>query len=609
MPQPTLLEDWRASLVRSGERVGGARPAGPPEWLAQAHEDPAAFWTAAAPCLVASAPGASRSAVFDWYDLFHEFAERHAEGTRRAFVDYSAGTGMRAESYVGLVQKAKALGAEWRRRGVEPGCTVCVVLAPSSMYLASLLAAWHCGAIVSVVPPNGPSFVQRALQALRGDPESGEIAEEAVVYCIVGADGQNWVQNQSGVVSLPWTGDSTRASGAAAYRYRAGEVAGRFFSPLTADWDNPVAVGAEQLYLGALRDGLLLLRLSPEDTVAAPGFCDVQFKPCLLFATLAAGAHWLELSEEELGRGEMLFDGTVGVLGISGPVRALLLGRGKLGSRTLGRWFRNIAEDDDIRAWIAAEQKLALAGVRGMNYFANTAAAGSLFFSPWTLAPAAAGVWRSPGLACELCEPNGTGMPSLSDAGVLSPLAKFTASRGLQRELSVAALGRSIVCQTLDADVWVTNLGSHWEGKVLPEQQMERLLLDRFPRFARAAVVVPLPARHLSSHARVVLAVFAYPRQHDRLDAAQVRRYLVAELGEKWVPQRVDVYELNPRLLDAKKSPSEIDRASCAAQYLDGTLWSKARCGEVFTSLARLWSEIDPMSAGGGDATAETEIT
>ena len=609
MAQPTSLEDWRVSLVPNGERGASGRPGGPPAWLVQAYEDPAAFWAIAAPRLVAAAPGASRSAVFDWYDLFHEFGERHAEGARRAFVDYSPGTGYRAETYAVLAQKAKELAAEWRRCGVEPGCTVCVVLAPSPMYVASLLAAWHCGAVVSVVPPSGRSFVQRALQALRGDPDTGEIAEDAVVYCVVGADGQTWVEAQPGVVPLPWRGEGSRASGAVAHRYQAGEAAGRFFSPLTADWDNPVLVGAEQLTLGALRDGLLLLRLSPEEAVSAPGFCTVQFKPGLLLATLAAGAHWLELSDEELGDGAMLFDGTVSVLGISDRVRALLLAGKKLGSRIPKRWFRNIAEDDDIRAWTDAQQKLAQAGIRGMNYFANTAAGGSLFFSPWTLAPVAAGVWRSPGLPCELCEPNGTGMPSLSDAGMLSPVAKFTASRGLARELTVAAVGRSIVALTLDAEVWVMNLGSHWEGKVLPEQQMEQLLLDRFPRLARAAVVVPLPARRVASRARVALVVFAYPKQDERLDPAQVRQYLVAELGENWVPQRVEVYELNPKLLDSKKSTTEIDRASCAAQFLDGTLWSKARYGAVFTGLARLWSEVEPMSPDGGDAQADTEVT
>jgi hypothetical protein len=142
------------------------------------------------------------------------------------------------------------------------------------------------------------------------------------------------------------------------HRYEANEAAARLFSPLGAEWDRPVELCAEQLYLGALRDGLLLLGLEPGQGIAAPGFCEVQFKPALLLAALAAGATWVELGPDELEDGHALFGGAVAVLGVSGPLRRKLASSRPPPAGRVTRWFKNLAEDTAVKAWTAFESRM-----------------------------------------------------------------------------------------------------------------------------------------------------------------------------------------------------------------------------------------------------------
>ena len=88
-------------------------------------------------------------------------------------------------------------------------------------------------------------------------------------------------------------------------------------------------------------------------------------------------------------------------------------------------------------------------------------AGGSLLFSRWAARASGAYVWRSPGLPCELGEPNGTGMPPLGDVAMLVPMKVSKNPPGIQAGLPEAAIGRLVLATTPDHDIWVTNLGSH----------------------------------------------------------------------------------------------------------------------------------------------------
>jgi hypothetical protein len=587
---------WHRELLSA--RAAQPRPA----WLRDSYADPSGFWQLAAPELIAAAPGVPRSAVFQWYNLFHELGARHAVGSRAAHQDYSPGRGFRSETYAALAERALGLAAAWRERGVVPGSSVLLVQNVGAAYVACSLAAFCCGATLSVLPPDGPGFVRRALRAVAAAARAAAPSraldasakpEGPPLFVAAGITARPWVEHEPGVELLDWESmpSARRAASIEPHRYEANEAAARLFSPLSPEWDTPVELSAEQLYLCALRDGLLLLGLEPGQGIAAPGFCEVQFKPGLLFAALAAGASWVELSLDELEDGRALFGGAVAVLGVSGPLRRSLMTSRPAHAGRVTRWFKNLAEDSAVKAWAGFESRMKESGALGMQWFGNSAAGGSLLFSAWASEPSLASVYRTPGLACELSEPNGTGMPALSDVGLLSPLAKPPAGKGVH-PLPASALGQLVIVDTEAGDLWVTNLGSHRRGVVLPEAQIEQVLAESFVGAVRAAVLVVLPLAGESNGQRVALVVYARPSSF--LSASDLRAVLLTELGAERVPDQIEVFELNPKPLDPKKDASRVDRAACRAEYLSGMSWRKSRCA-VFGQLAALWAEVDAI--------------
>jgi hypothetical protein len=273
---------------------------------------------------------------------------------------------------------------------------------------------------------------------------------------------------------------------------------------------------------------------------------------------------------------------------VSGPLRRLLVSGKAPPAGRVTRWFRNLAEDSAVKAWAGFDGLMKTSGALGMRWFANSAAGGSLLFSAWTSEPSSASVYRTPGLACELSEPNGTGMPALADVGMLSPPAKAPAGKGVH-VLPPSALGQLVIVDTEASDLWVTNLGSHRRGVVLPEAQIEQVLQDEFRGAVRAAVLVVLPLAGESSGQRVALVVYARPQSF--LSPSDLRDVLLAELGAERVPDQIEVFELNPKPLDARKDASVVDRAACRTEYLSGMAWRKSRCG-VFQQLAALSAEV-----------------
>jgi hypothetical protein len=172
-------------------------------------------------------------------------------------------------------------------------------------------------------------------------------------------------------------------------------------------------------------------------------------------------------------------------------------------------------------------------------------------------------------------------MPPLGDVAMLVPLKVPKPQPGIALGLPDAALGHLVLATTPSHDIWVMNLGRHRSATVLPERQIEELLAAAYPGLVRAAVLVVLPIHHQAARQRVALIVFVRPSDGAGALAASITDYLRSELGEERSPDRVEVFELNPRHHDPKAPQTEIDSAGCAGQYISGALWGKSRLSTV----------------------------
>lgn len=545
-----------------------------PQWLLDAYADPAGFWTSNASKLCDIAPGTCRSALFQWYSLFDEFGARHVSGTRPAFTEHSQSTGFRSASYASIVTQATMISTHWNCVRKTAHATVVLVLDRGPGLVACNLAAWHCGAAVCVVPPRGPWFVRFCLEQLL---QSNGVTRENV-FVVAGMEATPWVTEIGGLVQLDWEvkTPAIEASKPTPHRFGADEVAARCFSHLAPTWGPPVPLSAEQLYLGALRDGVMILGLRASEGLAAPGFCDVQYQSWLLWACLASGANFVDIEPEDLGNGSAVLGGPIQTLGVTAALREVLVEREQFPSPIgVRRWFRDVAQDFNTTRWMQLGTRLAASEVLGMNYFANAAAGGTIVYSAWSAQPAGSDVWRAPGLPCELTEPNGTGMPALADLGMLTPDPKLLGLPGVQHGLLQESMGQVVVVIGPEQDLWVGNIGSHRAGRFLPELPIEQVLQQRYPGAVRCALLVGLPLRRDTSSSRVVLLVYSTPGRRHLLNDVVIKAEIAEQLGKVCVPDRVEIYDVNPKWQDLKAHTPAVDRLACLSQYQSGLLWKK----------------------------------
>jgi hypothetical protein len=361
-PAPGVPRGQRVSIdaLHRSLYAADVAPFPAPDWLADAALDPAAFWRSVGPALAAAVPGSSRSTLFERYQLAHDLGARHTAGRVAAFVGHDP-AGFTATSYASAVAGASALAGAWRARGVGPGTPVAIVAPMSAELVTALLAAWHLGAVPAPLPVWGKRYVRDRL-----DAAGAELVATSRPRAL-------WLDVPD-ELRLP-----TAATGAAppglAHAYAPDDPALRVFSPLGDAPLAPFDVPAEQLYLGALRDGALFFGLGPGLGVAAPGFCEVQVGLPLLVTCLATGAHVVALDlDDACGRPDLVCGGRIHLLGVRPELRDAIIAN-EPGGAGPPRWFRSPATAHDPDPWSRLAATRAFARSVGACYFPSPVAA------------------------------------------------------------------------------------------------------------------------------------------------------------------------------------------------------------------------------------------
>lgn len=529
-----------------------------PPWVSSSYDDPRGFWKNIAPVLLGTAAGASRSSPFDRYNLFHELAGRHAPKS----IAFAAEDGAET-SYGDLCARAGALSACWRELGVAPAARIAVVARVSLDLVTASLAAWHCGAVVTTIPSQADGFVRRRYEATAPD------------FLVASASRASMLGVPTSQV-LPAVAPRKfmERTPPDAYRYGPDDPAARFFSPVSPKGvatPEPFAVSAERLLLGALRDGVLLLALSAGDRIAAPEFCEIQWKPALLLAALATGSAFCEVDLDSCVRSPKRLEG-IDVLAVGPQLREAITNARALPQGLIRRWIRNAATDPAHDAWARFAACEALEGALGMNAYANAAAAGMIAFSPWRRDPSANTVLRAPGGGYQIADVNLSGMDAISDSGVLT---------AEDERLGPGTIGRPVLAKTGEEYVFVTVLGAHRDGQTLPMDEIADAASSDPDVWRCTCVSFAQSARATSQ--RCALIVFARPTYAGDDLRASVIEAVGAELGDAYRPDRVEVVRIAPR----KGKDGAVDADWCRTQYLMGALARKDD-EAVFRTLGRL---------------------
>jgi hypothetical protein len=550
--------------------------AGVPGWLEQSWQHPEPFHRALHAYVGASSPKPLKGRPFEGQDFYHDVVVRHLGHRREALVFHEPGLGWRGLTYEELHARSSALLPTWEAAGVQAGQTVTLVLPVCEELAVALLTALRLGLVLSVLPPRGATFLRHRLEALAPD----HVVSHPRYTPLLGELGQQ-------LLSLRPSEDASEPT-FRSHTYEPGAPIARLFSPLSPTPELPVEVLAGPFFLGLLRDAVLVLALWTSDRVALPGYDLVQFQPYALLMTWLAGACFLEVDEQGLTDAQAQERLAPTVVGTTPTLRERVL-EGQVRTDDWRLWLRNPAEPYDWERWDVFTEHLASnKRCRGMNWLANAAFCGSLFFTSLQVRPTHLAILPAPGLPWQLADLLGGGQPSHAESGLYALTGDGA---------DEATFGRFLLSHTREGYFFAgsTRLGAN--GQTYPVAEVVEVVAAH-PDVKGTSVVIT-PASQQLNRTVVTLLVFVDPAWEPSSMARELRpaleRLIDLELGARYRPHAVCFYPLLPR----RKEDGAVDHDWCRWQFLSGTLDRKGK-DELFRMLGQVRQLLSQAQARTG---------
>lgn len=498
------------------------------------------------------------------YDFYHDLVVANLEQRTPALFARD-GAGYVPISYATLHERCTSLAGAWKRLGCERGAPVCVVLPAGVEHAVAVLTGLRMGLVVSTLEPYGPAFVRSRLEAL--SPKFTVTSERVA----------NAMRLPPAQV-LPVVAGAREGGAPPVASYAPDAPVFSLLSPFDAAGE-PVELAAGAVYASLLRDGLVVLGLEASDVLAAPGFDPTQASPHLLLAALAAGACYATIEAADFeGDPKLAERARLSVLGVGSELRERILARGADWLPATGRaWFKDLSGVLDVERWDELARALAGKKLPGFNVLVNAATGGVELFSPRATRPVCLRAWPVPGRGFQLSEVAAGDLPVLNDVGV------YTVMDG--EDPVELPLPRMLLAARDDGYLFVGTIDLGPASQVFPCADVARVAAQ-LPAVRHASVVIG-PGR-LMNDARTVLVVFtddargADGRIELPVKIPAIKARIAAEMGERFVPDRIAIYPLRPRLVDGV-----IDEAWCRSQFLSGSLDTKAR-SEMFVLISRI---------------------
>lgn len=529
--------------------------AGPPrrqQWLEDSYSNPELFWSQLMATSAATHGSRARSVALAKYDFFFDALSRHGREKQHALVWFESTGERRGIRYAELRDASVLRAHAWRAQGLAVGQCIAIVDTHPLEIATSMLAALKLGLVFSLVPPTGTELARQRLLNL--EPDFVDV-------------GTQYTPLLSGIESPQVTRATTSSLSEPdleSHEYRSEDVVAKLFDPSSSDLCIPQSVTCDQLYLGALRDGVLALGLRPESTYCAPGFALIDVQPSLWLAGWLWGATFVDLDLAVLEQHPaMITDMAFQSVGVSVQFRDLILRSGLNVAGLWQSWWRCPAQASGTSVW---QDFFSMTGVDDIwtnNLRWQPSRGGCVLFSARRKAHPHPGVWPSAGQPWTLMNPSVPDQPSVQDHGLLCLDAA-------SEELS-----------TTTTNLLMKSRNEHFFGKVIhsahsgyfyPIDMMGEALAAIDDCAATSMLVVP--AHGGGESIRVVLLVFTKPAS-DISEAeltATLRRRMVGQLGPEYLPDRIEFFSHAPQRDEA----GLVDHKWCGRQYLAGALHRKS---------------------------------
>lgn len=554
---------WAYDFDRMAASLVDTFPSGAARrWLEESWQDPEAY-RAAVFARAGRQNGAFKSRPGGAIDPYHDLVQAHTGAQRVAHIDSPDGERLRSFGYDALHTTCAGMAEAWRAAGVEAGQHVTVLSPPGLERLLCVTTGLRIGARMSVVETRGRTYVRNRLALLQPDH-------------VVGGANIEWYDSER--VALPLSGlpPTLGYRAAASHCYAPEEPMLSFVSPLAEGEEAVCTLAAADAMARMLSDALLLLPIRPGDHVTATGRDHARLGPTLMLATLAAGGCFVELDIERCeDNPELLSKAGLDVVLASPRLLELVLTHPQDLTAGWKRWSLDPTARIDWQRWWALSERLGPRGIAGMAAIYSGAFGGCVAVSPKCLRPDPLRVVPAPGLAWSLHDLTGMGAEVPVDHGVLHVEGASPAQAG---DWMLAGSGAGYGLSG--------SFTPHVDGLPYPRREV-CALVEGHPLVQHASVVV-VPDTGVMNHGLPTLLLFVEPlfARSSPAQLGELGSYLQTlvgeELGAAARPQRVEVLQLTPQLVDGA-----VDPVWAQNQYLTGVLGAK-RVRQVFGDMARL---------------------
>ena len=492
------------------------------------------------------------------YDFFHDLIVRHNDQTIPAYLWFDQDS-WRSWTYAELAKVVNGLAASWESMGVQPGDKLTILHQEGPFLLTAFLAGLRLGLVVSLLPPQGNAFVQRRLKNL----EPKWLAIDHLYRHQLGLAWQSKVLPNN-ISSLP----PERPS----HDYLATDVVVQCIDPISPFPELIYSVNADTLYLGAIRDSVLALGIKPGQKCAAPGWYSLESQPSMLMAVLMSGATWVHIDLADIENDSArLLEQSIDILGISRSLRDVLRRHPPVGEKNWLYWFRHPAESADFVIWQDFVQLLQLENCYSGNLLFNTARGGALLFSVRCRGRTHNIVLPAAGISWQLSVINSSDIPCLGGFGQFA--------LGKVKEDAVVWTGTPYILIPYQ-NVWhyLGHYPRFRSGRTYPRLEVLDLLKNKVRYMAMVNAF--LGTGELDQIE--VLLVFSKDA-----DASALHQYIADELGDEFLPDRIECLQLMPKLNEG----GGVDQKWCQSHYLTGELYRRQRC-EIHRRFSELKQRI-----------------
>lgn len=522
------------------------------DWLSRSYRERERFFQELSEYPGLRPPLPRKSDLSSGVDLYSDFVVSYAQSSQHAtrkILYWRDGTGgWQTLSYAELHRRSQSLGDHWLREKCEPGTVLALVLANGPDLLVALCAGLRLGLQLVIVPPKCARYLERKLTAL-GDTPIWTLSryrrllgehEARVVPSISESENSNGISDASDSYTYP----------------KNAPVLG-LFSPQSASSSKLLTVEAAALYGNALRDALLLGlgQVGARPPLLCIADADpVQHVPALLLSALSSGTGMLLLDPDDNPHRDLTLEEILSVhrshlvlLGESAAAPLALVCQGLLPppSRLILCPFVAQALRAQSELWQST-----LAQTQYSLLQVDTAAGGSVLFSPCTVGGVIPALRVAPACAHQIESPAAPGQPSHQRTGRLRILSVPEDDDG----------GLILSRLNLDQEYFLGGtLRPTRHGRRYPAADVAELLHQQPSVEGVSVVEQPIGLR---SRFAVLAFTFAAPATKERL-----RLVIEQQLGRDALPDSLLLVPLFPRRLRG-----QIDHGFYQSQYNQGTL-------------------------------------